>query len=898
MKKPQAIGIYLVLLLLAWHQTIFLQHSLKWDALDTLLPWRYYMGECLRNGYFPFWLPFQQMGYPLHADVRSVWNPEALFTSFFASNTLTLLHWLLPAYLLLAGLGMRQMLIGFNRHINTATLFGAVYMLNGYMVSQAQDLPRIAAAALLPWVVNAWLKLREHPLNIRAAISFALWQYFMFTSGYQALSIMLSYLFLVLFISEQFPLQAGRSLNLFKGHSLAYGVLLLLCAPIVYSIYQSSAYVGRFNVQDGLSAELALGNPFSPACFLSFLAPSTVTLDLPILKTDISMRNAFLGTLMLGLWPAALWRLKKHKTEAIVFIFGSISALAALGHHFPLRLWLYEHLPLMNMFKTPAYFIVFFQLAWVLALSAVWEQTKRIHFIYTLALGLTLTIWGYYMGGRWGQWVQDIHPHAFHTRLALHGLATAGFSFLALLFNNKTFWSVLIISELLLATILQMPVTATHAQSPKFLIQYFHYLPMGFHPQPQQALELQTDMANSYAQLYRNNSLFNKRISAEGFNSFYFDKLHQLEADTPIYRQLMSLTPAFWADSLFTHPEFGQMALPQKASWQKAGIYKFLAITPNTIEPQIKRNGWLVLQQSAYPGWKVYLDGHAVKPKTINHMQMGIWVPKNTKTVVWKYKNTPLIVLSILSFSILGCLLILQVKNQFGFKITWISLAILTLGIGLKWGQYQWQSGQQLEEVQKLFQPEIKPNVPILAYTERASHLPTQTILPDWRSPEDLPNTFQKLCTGVDTLGVLLQTPRWPRALQQLLNRTYQAIGTPKALRNGTFGYYQRLSSPKVPPFKTLLAHQTYSHLLDTILPYNTESVLWVQFEGLGDATMVGEVFDKNKSLQWVGSDLNQNSKQLLLGYRAIKGQNLKVYLWKRSDQTDTLSVRYRFICF
>ena len=67
--------LFLVVSIAAYWQIAFLQYSVQWDMLDCFLPWRYFVGESLQNGNLPFWNPYQHLGYPIHADLRSVWYP-------------------------------------------------------------------------------------------------------------------------------------------------------------------------------------------------------------------------------------------------------------------------------------------------------------------------------------------------------------------------------------------------------------------------------------------------------------------------------------------------------------------------------------------------------------------------------------------------------------------------------------------------------------------------------------------------------------------------------------------------------------------------------------------------------------------------------------------------------
>ena len=61
---------------LAFSQVIGFQHPMVYDMTDCFYPWRFHIGECLQNGVLPFWNPYQDLGYPIHADPSSgAWYP-------------------------------------------------------------------------------------------------------------------------------------------------------------------------------------------------------------------------------------------------------------------------------------------------------------------------------------------------------------------------------------------------------------------------------------------------------------------------------------------------------------------------------------------------------------------------------------------------------------------------------------------------------------------------------------------------------------------------------------------------------------------------------------------------------------------------------------------------------
>ena len=103
---------YLIILgvcLAAYFQVAFLQESLKWDNLDSYLPMRYFVSECLRNTMFPLWLPYQGLGCPIFGDLISTNYPEAVFTGRLIVYDNIVLQLFFMVYIFLAGIGMYKL---------------------------------------------------------------------------------------------------------------------------------------------------------------------------------------------------------------------------------------------------------------------------------------------------------------------------------------------------------------------------------------------------------------------------------------------------------------------------------------------------------------------------------------------------------------------------------------------------------------------------------------------------------------------------------------------------------------------------------------------------------------------------------------------------------------------
>src|SRR5512140_489285 len=104
-KSP--VFIILAIAILAFWPISFLIYTFKWDMLDVVLPFRYFAGECIQNGVFPLWNPYQLTGSPIYADMQyPLWSPEVWLVGLTTGYSIYVLHFLFILYIFLAGYGM------------------------------------------------------------------------------------------------------------------------------------------------------------------------------------------------------------------------------------------------------------------------------------------------------------------------------------------------------------------------------------------------------------------------------------------------------------------------------------------------------------------------------------------------------------------------------------------------------------------------------------------------------------------------------------------------------------------------------------------------------------------------------------------------------------------------
>jgi len=319
-KSIAAFLFLLALCVFAYWDIATFQDTLKWDMLDCYYPWRYFVGESIQHRVFPLWNPYQHLGYPIHADMRSVFYPETFLVGLLGGYNLYVLHGLFIFYITLAGTGFYRLAAFFVKNNVVKLTVASAYLLSGFFVGHGQELSSIIAACWIPWVLVYFIRFQ------RLLLWADLWKlaFFLFlqlTGGYQALSLILFYLLFVIFcieLNKNYQRFRWQSVfHNFKINAILVTLILLSLSVLIVVYLQVSPEVQRLG---GVTLQQAFLNAVTPAALLSFVLPFSVISDSDILLTDISMANMYVGITLLafaivGLFKRKSLMLKAHSSD-------------------------------------------------------------------------------------------------------------------------------------------------------------------------------------------------------------------------------------------------------------------------------------------------------------------------------------------------------------------------------------------------------------------------------------------------------------------------------------------------------------------------------------------------------------------------------------------------------
>ncbi len=266
----------------------------------------------------------------------------------------------------------------------------------------------------------------------------------------------------------------------------------------------------------------------------------------------------------------------------------------------------------------------------------------------------------------------------------------------------------LIVIEMIIAVQLNIAYVGVSPNSPKELHDYIATLPHNFPIPASNNIIDNTEEIGQKHGLYRNTSIFHKRISSDVFNSYAFQNYVLLADSFPALFKTMRQNPlVYLSDSIYSLSQIRSLdsslitnktivLSPNDYNSLKTSISKastdsssdnttITHFSPNQIKIKVSssKQQLLTLLQSHYKGWEVTVDQ---MPSTIylsNYLTMSVLIPEGIHEVEFHYKNKTIVAAGIVSYTTFFILLILfsfiWIKNKHNYWIVSIIWGVLIL---------------------------------------------------------------------------------------------------------------------------------------------------------------------------------------------------------------------------
>lgn len=677
---------YLLIAVMALWQIVFMVHPVIYDMPDCYFPWRYMVTGIVNTGELPLWNPYQLFGSPIHADPSSgAWYPPVWIIGFFAGYDVHVLGLELTFHTWIAGIGFYKLARFFNYSTRTAFILGMAYMLSGLFIGNAQHLTYIVSGCWIPFILRYFLLLNRE-LKMQYAAKAALAMFMIITGGYPAFYIILSYVLLAILVySIGNRILKGRYIEALKtiGLNVLFGIFTLAAtAVMLVSVYGALSYITRAN---SFKLENALYGPFSLPSMISFFLPFG-TLEQEFVKTDISMANAYFTGILFLFFLFSIPKIKEPLLRVFLGV-GIVALCAGLGDILPVRGFMFNHLPLMNLFRFPSVFRIFVIIAFLLVsgitLENILQQSlKRKWALILLFVSTILAIAGisiylfaknpFDIGLFWKEKAfsfqeqkNTIQHVIFQSIPAVISLLLATLIIQFIKSKKYIFFLLtgLLLTDLLFAFQLNAPYNAFYERfDVKSKLEMDAQFAKGF-PLPDLSIPMENRANHLYNGLYwKNLNILSKQPSSDGMNNFMFSSTMNLLDNHPALFTLISKNGlAYLSDELHSYREFKGISDDSSFSAQHVflrqndmeGIEKNtlrksaedkLEITdfkPNraVFKTQTSASTLFTLLQSNYEGWEVSLDGNKIPHYTSNTVFMSVLLPPGNHELVFNYSN-------------------------------------------------------------------------------------------------------------------------------------------------------------------------------------------------------------------------------------------------------------------
>ncbi|HBH05549.1 MAG TPA: hypothetical protein DDX92_02970 [Flavobacteriales bacterium] len=716
LQSPDSLGSKLFLLIaviIGYWPVSFLVYALKWDLIDVVFPFRYHFSEGIQSGYFPFWNPFQQTGTPFYADLQvPFYYPELLITSLLGGYGIYTMHFLYILYLWIASLGMYRLSYHFNGSKKASLVAGVAYAFSGFMIGHGQHFFLIVGAAWIPFVLFSYLKLNQE-FSVNRILKTGIYLFLLVTGAYQALSIGVLYLLLILFIHFLIKtVKEGKSLkNLLTIHAKLAALILVLTLPLLAAVIEVTPAVNRLAGGVDLITSLSFSQPVNG--LLTFLIPFLSIEPMDFFgNIDPSMLNHYIGT---GVLLFALAALMKRRTavEYIFFVYGVI-IFSTIFDFLPTRELMFRHFPLMGLFRNAAYIRVFGLFPLILLganFFAEYEQNREKSKKYLIiSAGLLFTgLLIIFINAASNMWIDSfsginfrdglesiINQLTVNQRIIISSLSQILLMLAVFLLVFK--WPKARYSMQLLVIILSLDlVWAAHLnmsstfvdmkQSPVDMKRNLDLNPHGFPIPTNDKVIYNTEQFAFFEPFWRNTYIFTKQVAFGAFSSFElnsysliddeYNNLQKLVLDNHLFYLSDTLArEEFFVDGLFKDESNNKVLVVSEEDYEILSNYNALSspedrITLSYFSPnkmcattQTSEDQYLTLIQSNYLGWRAEIDGQEVPIYRSNFNYQTIVLPKGEHEVVFKYKNNLILLLYIISNLLFFGIVLYLIRNH------------------------------------------------------------------------------------------------------------------------------------------------------------------------------------------------------------------------------------------
>lgn len=642
---------------------------MKWDIIDAYYPLCMSTADMLRNGCLPLWNAAFLFGCPTYIMMGiPFWYPTTLFFELTTGYALICVGIEYCIHIVIACFGCFLLI---KSHLEEkediksyviAGEIGAFYGFSGLFISNAQHIMIIISAAWLPWILLFVKKALETEKMV-FLMAAALCMSFSIMGGYPeiwvASFIVLIPYFVIHTIKENV---AYRKIIKSVGTYIIFGLETAAASAItLLPFLLSSQYISRLK-------KGTVVNSYSIRMFLSTILPHySYYIEIFGEKLNVSMISMYIGLIILILigWIFAL-KLKNKWSYLGICLF---AFLMMLGNNSFLHPLFYKYFPLFKSLRFPSLWRCILTLFLLLLIAEAFEkilddkmQIKKLVIVCVvgvvifLAAGVTVPV---YLKNYAVDIQKDFRKDFICDAMIL---MIYGVFFAAIYFGKEErkkgricFLGIAIAADILICQGSLYGLTAVC--SGLWSNEGIEYARRMYVADAERTHSIDySEASRTRSGLYSIGIIMDHTLDEEGYLSIQLDYVKKyrksehcaISSEVPevyITADVVSEKEVNFEDWLQDgkvspyqiYVEGGQTENTQLASRSEIDINHFIS---GDIELSVlqKTGGYLVVQQSYYPGWKVYVDGEERKIVKINNTFLGVYLEQGIHNVHFLFK--------------------------------------------------------------------------------------------------------------------------------------------------------------------------------------------------------------------------------------------------------------------
>lgn len=684
------------------------KNLMKWDIMDAYYPLCMLSADMLREGRLPLWNAALQFGCPAYIMVGiPYWYPTTLFFEITTGYSLICIAIEYCMHIVLACFGMFLLTKEHLEQKETmksyliAVIAGALYGFSGLFISNAQHIMIIISAAWLPYIflfVKKYFEKGKKLFLMAAAFCLGL----SILGGYPEIWVA-SFIILI----PYFVIHAREEKNFFikvlraAGAYIIFGCLTAAAAAIsLVPFLMSSRYMGRLG---GGVAVSSYSVKMVVSSILSHYSEFAKSLGETL---DISMISMYVGLLTLVLvgWIFALKLRKKWQYIGIcIFAF-----LMMLGNNSFLHPVFYKYFPLFKSLRFPSLwrcvFTVFLLLLAAEVLEVILEDMKQVKRL-ALVCGISAIV--FFVGGLilpkvLNHSVEDYIYEAFQIDMIRdaivfggYGIAGAAIICLQKKYKKNMIWilGLAVAMDIFVCQQSLHGVTvASYSQWDRELAEACEdWVEERYIQDAERTHSIDySDAKRSQEGLNSTNIVMNHTLDEMGYLSIqlnYVQKYRKSEhcaisVDVPevyITNDVVSAEDVVfdeWLQDGTVSPyqiyvDDNKIKNNTDGTESQIDIEYFIS---GDMKMKISQetDGYLVVQQSYYPGWKVYVDGKEAELEKVNDTFLGVYLTEGVHQVHFEFKPADFYVgagITVIFIIVFIVNLVLYIKRKDGEEI-------------------------------------------------------------------------------------------------------------------------------------------------------------------------------------------------------------------------------------